>query len=95
MGKTAIENIIINTVVPFLFIYGEHTKEEKYKDRAIRFLEQLDGEKNAIITQWKLMEMPVKTAANTQALIELKNNYCNKKKCLDCALGSHLLNRAK
>lgn len=95
MGKTAIENIIINTIVPFLFIYGEHTKEEKYKERAIRFLEQLDGEKNAIITQWKLMEMPVKTAANTQALIELKNNYCNKKKCLNCALGSHLLNRAK
>jgi len=95
LGKSAIENIMINTVIPFLFIYGVKKNEDKYKDRAIRFLEQIEGEKNSIITKWKFLEMPVKKASDTQALLELKNNYCSPKKCLDCAIGSFMLRKMK
>jgi hypothetical protein len=95
LGKAAIENIIINTVVPFLFIYGIQKNEEKYKERAIRFLEQIEGEKNSILTKWKFLEMPVKKASDTQALLELKNNYCTPTKCLDCAIGNFMLKKMK
>lgn len=95
LGKAAIENILINTVIPFLFIYGIKKNEDKYKDRAIRFMEQIEGEKNSIITRWKFIEMPVKTASNTQSLLELKNNYCSPKKCLDCAIGNFMLRKMK
>jgi len=93
LGKASIDIIIINTVVPFLFLYGIKKKEEKYKDRAIRFLEQLEGEKNSVITKWKLLEMPVKTAARTQSLLELKNNFCNSKQCLHCGIGNFILRK--
>jgi hypothetical protein len=95
LGKAAIDNILINTVVPFLFIYGVKKNEDKYKDRAIRFMEQVEGEKNSIITKWKFLEMPVKKASDTQALIELKNNYCISLKCLNCAIGNFLLRKMK
>jgi hypothetical protein len=95
IGRSAIDNIIINTVVPFLFIYGVQKKEDKYKNRAIRFLEQMEGEKNAVITKWKFLGTPVKTAANTQALLELKNNYCALKRCLTCGIGTSMLKKSK
>jgi len=95
LGKSAIDNIIINTIVPFLFIYGIKKKEDKYKERVIRFLEQLEGEKNSVITKWKLLGIPARTASNTQALIELKNNYCNNKQCLNCGIGNYLLKKGK
>ena len=95
LGKSSIDNIVINTIVPFLFVYGINKNDEKYKDRAVKFLEQLEGEKNAIITKWKVLGMPTKTAFSTQSLLELKNNYCNSKKCLSCGIGNFLLRKAK
>ncbi len=95
IGRSTIENIIINTVSPFLFIYGVQKKEEKFKNRAIRFLEQIEGEKNSVITKWKFLGAPYKTAANTQALLELKNNYCAQKRCLNCGIGNYLLKKGK
>ncbi|MFH0867458.1 MAG: DUF2851 family protein [Bacteroidota bacterium] len=95
IGKASIDIIIINTVIPFLFVYGSITKEDKYKDRALRFLEQMEREKNSVISKWKLMGMPVRTASNTQALLELKNNYCKAKLCLNCGIGNFILRKGK
>lgn len=91
LGEDAINVIIINTVVPFLFVYGKQKGEEKYVDRALNFLEQIDGENNSIITKWNLLKLPVKKAHSTQALLQLKNEYCNHKKCLSCSIGNYLL----
>lgn len=95
IGKASIDIIIINTIVPFLFVYGCITKEDKYKERALRFLEQIEGEKNSVISKWKLMGMPVNAASNTQALLELKNNYCATKLCLNCGIGNNILRKLK
>ncbi|NTW32111.1 MAG: DUF2851 family protein [Bacteroidetes bacterium] len=94
-GKPSIDNIVINTIVPFLFVYGINKNDGKYKDRAVKFLEQLEGEKNNIISKWKLLDVPTKTAFSTQSLLELKNNYCKNKKCLSCGIGNFLLRKAK
>lgn len=91
LGEEAVNNIIINTVVPFLFVYGKQKKEEMYVERALEFLENTAGESNAIIEKWKALKLPVKTAYSTQALLQLKNEYCNHKKCLSCSIGSYLL----
>jgi len=91
LGTDAINNIIINTIVPFLFVYGKQKNDEKYIERALFFLEKLDGESNAIVTKWKFLKMPVKNAYSTQALLQLKNEYCTTKKCLSCNIGNYVI----
>lgn len=91
LGETSMDNIIINTVVPFLFVYGKYKDETKYIDRALKFLEQTAGESNSIIEKWDMLKLPVDTAYSTQALLQLKNEYCVFKKCLSCNIGNYLL----
>jgi hypothetical protein len=91
LGIMAIHLIIINTVIPFLFVFGKIRNEQDIVDKSLRFLDQLPGEVNAVIKKWETLGMSVRTAFNTQALIELKANYCDHKKCLKCAFGNELL----
>jgi len=91
LGEEAIHVIIINTIVPFLFVYGKQKNEEKYIERALFFLEQMQGEHNSIIKKWASLKMPVKTAYYTQALLQLKKEYCDHKKCLNCSIGNELI----
>ncbi len=93
LGKTGIQLILINTVAPFLFIYGRKKNEQSFIDRALKLLDQIPGEKNAIIRMWSDIEMNTSTAFNTQALLHLKNNYCDKKLCLSCGIGHTILNQ--
>jgi hypothetical protein len=91
LGRQMINNIIINTVVPALFAYGMHNNEEKYKDKAITLLEEVAAEKNVITKGFENLNFLNKSAFDSQALIQLKNEYCNKKFCLRCAIGNALL----
>lgn len=91
LGLTAIHLIMINTVIPFLFVYGKNRNDQGMVDRSLRLLDQLPGEVNTVVKKWETLGMSVRTAFNTQALIELKSNYCNHKKCLHCAIGNDLL----
>ena len=91
LGKQSIETLIINVIVPFLFVYGSKRNIEELKNRAISFLEQLQAEKNSIIKQWNSAGIDTKNAYQTQALLELYNIYCLHKKCLSCKLGYQIL----
>ena len=91
LGADSINTIIINTIVPFLFIYGKEKGQEKYCDNALLFLEKLQAENNSIITKWKSIGVPAKNSYETQALLQLKNEYCSKKRCLECSVGTKLL----
>lgn len=93
LGDDSILNIIINTIIPFLFVYGKAKCDESYIDKALRFLEEMEGEKNSIINSWGNLNIPVKSAAETQALLQLKNKYCDYKKCLHCSIGNYLLKK--
>ncbi len=79
--------LVINTVVPMLFAYGRHKQRENLEDRAFEFLELLKAEKNHIVTMWKKCGLEVKTAGDSQALIQLKNEYCDRRECLRCRIG--------
>jgi len=91
LGKHTIHLLIINTIVPFLFLYGTHKSIAAYRDKALRFLEALAPEKNSIIEQWKILGMELDSAYQTQALLQLKNEYCSKKRCLECSIGNSIL----
>lgn len=91
IGEGMVDNIIINTLAPALFAYGLYHKEEKYKIKAIDWLQQLPAEKNSITKGFAVFTIPSKTACDSQSLIELKNEYCNKKRCLECSVGNFYL----
>jgi hypothetical protein len=85
--------LMINTVIPMLFAYGRHRSKEVLCDRAFDFLEQLKAENNYIIRMWQQVGLPVQTAGDSQALIQLKKEYCDKKDCLRCRFGYEYLKR--
>jgi Protein of unknown function (DUF2851) len=93
LGKDTIQLLIINTIVPFLFLYGKKRGNDDLKDRAIAFLESTPPEKNSIIEAWETLGTSPKSAADTQGLLQLKNTYCDKKRCLECAVGHAILKR--
>lgn len=91
LGNAAIEIIIINCIVPMLFAYGSYHRDEKQKLKALQWLEQLTSEANTVVAGFKGLAVASKTAYDSQALLELKNEYCNKKRCLECSVGNSLL----
>lgn len=93
LGKQMMENILINTVVPVLFAYGQYCNENKYKERAIAWLEEIAAEKNNITRMFATAGVAISSAFDSQSLIQLKNNYCNHKRCLECAVGNNILKR--
>jgi hypothetical protein len=87
LGETSINSILINAVVPILFVYGKNTGKENLKDRAISFLEELAPEKNNIIKSWKQLGIDVSSSFDSQALLEQKSAYCEQVRCLKCGIG--------
>lgn len=87
--------LMINTAIPMLFAYGRHKSSDKLCDRAFDFLEQLKAENNFIVRMWKQCGLKVENAADSQALIQLKKEYCDKKDCLRCRIGYEYLKRDK
>ena len=93
LSPNSISLLIINTCVPMLFAYGRHTLREELCDRAFDFLEQLKAEKNHIIRMWQECGLQVQTAGDSQALIQLKREYCDRCDCLRCRIGYEYLKK--
>lgn len=91
LGENSINTLIINVIIPFLFVYGEKQNKNHLQNRALEFLEQLPPEKNSIISKWGKLGIQGRSAFETQALLQLKNLYCEKKKCLNCQIGVKLV----
>ena len=83
--------LIINTIVPLLYAYGTHRADNKLIQKAIALLEELPAEDNYILRQWKACGLNVTTAADSQALIQLKREYCDRKDCLRCRFAYEFL----
>ena len=85
--------LMINTAIPMLFAMGRHRQKEELCDRAIDLLEQLRPENNYIIRLWQQCGLPVQSAGDSQALIQLKKEYCDRRDCLRCRIGYEYLKR--
>jgi hypothetical protein len=91
LGEDSINNIIINSVVPVWVAYGRQVDEQHLIDRSLSILEQLPAEDNKITRTWRDLGIQNNNAFDSQALIELFNNYCQKKSCLQCTIGATLV----
>ena len=85
--------LMINTAIPMLFAMGRHRQKEEWCDRAFDLLEQLKAENNYITRMWQQCGLPVETAGDSQALIQLKKEYCDRRDCLRCRIGYEYLKR--
>jgi Protein of unknown function (DUF2851) len=94
LGDVAVENIVINTVAPMLAAYSQLKDEPLWMDRAVEFLTKIKPEANSITREWTNLGWKATSAFDSQALIELKNNFCNKRLCLQCVIGASLIGRA-
>ena len=93
LGQNSAENIVINTVIPLLAAYAHHRQQPVFMDRAIGLLEQLPPEKNRLTDGWETLGLGIQTAFDSQAAIELYNEFCSQKKCLSCQIGAGLLKK--
>jgi hypothetical protein len=91
IGKQSLQRIIYNTIIPYLFIYSAKHQNEAEKEKIIDYLYQQPAEKNKIIDGWASLGIISENEAQAQALLYLKNNYCNNKKCLNCHIGHEVL----
>ena len=94
LSNTSLDLLISNTVVTFLYAYGLHKGNRVLCARAGSFLEELKAENNYITRMWEQCGMKASNAADSQALIQLKKEYCDKKKCLYCRIGYEYLKRS-
>ncbi|MCY1718817.1 DUF2851 family protein [Prolixibacteraceae bacterium Z1-6] len=91
LGETSTNILILNVVIPFLFVYGEKQNKHHLKNRALEFLDKLPAEHNSVVTKWHELGIEPRSAFESQALLQLKNHYCKTKKCLNCHVGAKLV----
>lgn len=95
LSASSVNLLLINTVVPMLFAYGRHRQDDKLCDRAFDFLESLRAEDNTIVRTWREVGLTVDNAGDSQALIQLKKVYCDRRDCLRCRIGYEYLKSRK
>jgi len=95
LSAASLRLLVINTAVPMFFAYGRHHMKEQLCERAFDLLEQLKAENNHITRLWSRCGLPVQTAADSQALIQLKSAYCDRKDCLRCRFGYEYLKQSR
>lgn len=93
LGKSTVQVIIMNTVAPFKYIYGVKQGKQELIDEAIALLEKFPAEKNSITLNWENLGFKPENAADSQAMIQLKKEYCNQKRCLHCHVGYFVLGK--
>jgi Protein of unknown function (DUF2851) len=95
LGSDMCNNIIINSIIPILYTYGKMTPDQTILKKTIQWLELMPPEQNRLMDGWKRIGISVKKAAGSQALIELKKQFCDPRKCLECEIGKELLQPAE
>ena len=87
LSAHSLQVLAINTAIPMLFAYGRYRGDERLCDRAFSLLEELKAEDNNIVRMWRDCGLVIDNAGDSQALIQLKKEYCDKKDCLHCRIG--------
>ena len=91
LGSSFIDRLIINAWAPLLYEYGNAHSLQHYKDRAVDVLMQLPPEQNNVLSKWKKAGIDARSAAESQALLQLHQNYCSQHLCLNCQIGYKII----
>ena len=97
LGRESQNNILINSIIPIMVAYAEARDEPSHIERAVSLLEAIPAENNKITRMWENIGLPIKTAFDSQASLELYHRFCTPRRCLACPVGASLLvrNRAQ
>ena len=87
LGKSSIDILLINTVIPYKYAYALYKNSPAHTENAMRLMENIPAENNTIIRQWRVLGQEIKNAADTQALLHLYQNYCQHHECINCEVG--------
>ena len=90
LTESFIDLLIINTIIPIQFAYAKSIGKE-ISENLIDIMNKIPPEKNGIIDKFNLFGINTENSFDTQSLLQLKNEYCNKSRCLDCAIGTELI----
>lgn len=93
LSARSVDLLIVNTVVPTLFAYGRHIASERLCHRASAFLEELHAEDNHIVRTWAECGVKAENAGDSQAIVQLQREYCDRRDCLRCRFGYEYLKR--
>ena len=94
LGSQMFDTLVINAVVPVLFAYGIYANDNTIKEKALNWLEEIRAEKNNLISPFTALSIKANNAFDSQALLQLKKEYCDAKRCLECAVGNAILKRS-
>jgi len=89
-SKAFIDLLLINTIIPLKFSYAKQQGKD-INENLVMIMQQLKSEKNSIIERFNSLKNVSTSALQSQALLQLKNEYCDKNKCLQCAVGNALI----
>ncbi len=93
LGTSSAQLILINTVIPFVFVYGRLMNKPALQQKALSWLEQIKPENNKVVRLYLTLGFPLRNAMHTQAVIHLNQHYCSHLKCLDCRIGQKILSQ--
>ncbi len=91
MSKSTKEMIILNCFVPFVWWFGTYKNDEIMKEKSLEILSLLKAESNSITQKWSELGLKIKNAYDSQALLEIYNEFCSQKKCLSCTVGNKII----
>ncbi len=93
LGAESAGLLVINGLAPMLYVYGRQKDDRRHCEEALRALEATPAERHALAGNWNGEHLRAGNALHSQALIHLKKEYCERKRCLSCRIGLHLLTR--
>ena len=94
VGEKSVNSLIINVVAPFVYYKGMKLDDPDFAARALDILSNIEPEENSVIQQWKSCGVVPQNALDTQALLQLAENYCRAHGCLRCRLAYNMLKKA-
>jgi hypothetical protein len=91
MGEKSFQSLLINALIPFLYSYSKFTGNEKLQEYSMRLPELFPFEENSITKKYQSLGFCAKHAGDSQALLELHHDYCEKKRCIECVIGQRIV----
>ena len=91
IGHDMADMLLINTLVPLLFAWGDYHQHQHAKEKALRWLLSIRAENNSIIRSWEKAGICPQNSFESQSLLELHQSYCMEKRCLECGVGANII----
>lgn len=91
LTQAFVDNLLINSMIPVIFAYSRSIGDMDLQQRVLNWLDDISPESNSIAKRFNQLGLPIASAADSQGALHLKYEYCDKRRCLECAIGLAVL----